>query len=632
MAHKSVRRSQVIAPFGVGALIDFPKETLMVAGLDVWPPEPACEIRDDRLARRLGIAYFRAAPPTPEKGQKGANLPCVRFPLWHFCPRCRSMKRAAWNEVSTPQCNSTLSPRFANKGSKQAIGKKWGPCADFPEKKRWRMIPVRFVVACDQGHVDDFPWEKWAHSRLGEPLNQAIVCKTPMLRFNYTGKAGLMGLLVKCEACDAKPRSMMGSAGPDSLKGYVCTGCRPWLGPLGRQTCTSAIQPRMLQRGATNLHFAKIASSILIPPFTDPIRKIIDEPRFWSFLGSGVTEGGDLDPIRIDEFVASFKMHRGVTLDKTELREAVRQKLTGEGLPEENQKEEEYRYSEYRALLERERKQEEEFVTCRPNLGDYQEWLGKLFNNIVLVEKLAETRVLTGFSRINPPAYREFDRDDQLQLSLRRQQWLPGVRVFGEGIFFTLNEEAVQRWLSNKEVSSRYDEISKNLNRIYTRLGRTPRVLPSRFFLLHSLAHVLIRRLSFECGYGSSSLRERLYCSEDPSCQMSGALIYTAAGDCEGTMGGLVRQGKPSHFEPLLIGALEDSLWCSSDPLCLESHGQGIDSLNRAACHACCLLPETSCEEGNRFLDRVVLVGRPEDRKLGFFGAVAERILSGEVL
>lgn len=619
MARKAVRRSQAVAPFGVGALLDFPKETLMAAGLDVWPAQPACEIRDDRLARRLGVSYFRAAPPA----DKGARLPCVRFPLWHFCPRCRTMRRAAWNDVNPPRCASPLSPRFADKGAKQAGNKKWGTCADIPEKRRWKMIPVRFVVACDQGHLDDFPWEQWAHSRPGDPLDQAAVCKSPVLRFNYTGKAGLMGLLVKCEACDAKPRSMMGSAGPDSLKGYACSGCRPWLGPHGQEKCTSATRPRMLQRGATNLHFAKVASSILIPPFTDPIRKVVDDLHNWSVLTSGVAEGGEPDETRLKLF-AEIKR-----LDLGKLREVVRQKLTGEGMSDEDQTEEEYRYSEYRALLESQTKQDEEFVTCRPDLEEYEEWVRGLFDKIVLVEKLAETRVLTGFSRINPPPYREFDRADQFQLSLKRQPWLPGVRVFGEGVFFTLNEQAVQKWLALPDVGRRYDEIAENLNRIYARLGRTPRALPTRFFLLHSLAHVLIRRLSFECGYGSSSLRERLYCSEDPSFRMSGVLIYTAAGDCEGTMGGLVQQGKPGRFEPLLVGALEDSLWCSSDPLCVESHGQGIDSLNRAACHACCLLPETSCEEGNRFLDRVALVGSPEDRTLGFFGKMAERILSG---
>jgi hypothetical protein len=625
MARKAVRRSQVIAPFGIGSLVDFPGQTLMPAGLDVWPDQPACEIRDDRLARRLGVEYFRAPPPAPREGQRGAPLPFVRFPLWHFCPRCRTMKRAAWNDVNPPRCASPLTPRFADKSGKQATNKKWVPCGDLPEKRRWRMIPVRFIVACDQGHLDDFPWEQWAHSRPGDSLDQAVVCKSPLLRLNYTGKAGLMGLLVKCEACDAKARSLMGSAGPDSLKGYVCTGNRPWLGPHGQQTCTSATQPRMLQRGATNLHFAKIASSILIPPFTDPIRKIIDDPHNWGVLTSGVAEGGEPDDTRLRIF-AELKR-----LDLTRLREVVRQKLTGEGMSDATQSEEEYRFSEYRALLETQTRADEEFVTCHPGMADYEADIRSLFDKIVLVEKLAETRVLTGFSRINPPPYREFDRNDQFQLSLQRQRWLPGVRVFGEGIFLTLNEKAVKKWLDNKDVVHRYDEIVQNLNRIYARLKRTPRVLPPRFFLLHTLAHALIRRLSYECGYGSSSLRERLYCSEHPSHTMSAVLIYTAAGDCEGTMGGLVQQGKHGRFEPLLVGALEDSLWCSSDPLCVESHGQGIDSLNRAACHACCLLPETSCEEGNRFLDRVALVGRPDNRSLGFFGNMASSILSGAI-
>jgi hypothetical protein len=278
----------------------------------------------------------------------------------------------------------------------------------------------------------------------------------------------------------------------------------------------------MLQRGATNLHFAKIASSILIPPFTNPIWKVVDDPHNWGFLSSGVAEGGEPDETRLRMFA---ELRR---LDLGRLREVVRQKLTGVGMSDESQTEEEYRHSEYRALLESQTKQDEEFVTCRPNLSEYEDWVRGLFDQIVLVEKLAETRVLTGFSRINPPPYREFDRADQLQLSLKRQPWLPGVRVFGEGIFFTLNEQAVQDWLGKQKVGQRYEEITKNLNRVYARLGRTPRVLSTRFFLLHTLAHALIRRLSFECGYGSSSLRERLYCSEDESCRMSGVLIYTA--------------------------------------------------------------------------------------------------------
>jgi hypothetical protein len=147
--------------------------------------------------------------------------------------------------------------------------------------------------------------------------------------------------------------------------------------------------------------------------------------------------------------------------------------------------------------------------------------------------------------------------------------------------------------------------------------------------LLHTLAHILIRQLAFECGYGSSSLRERLYCWDEPGKEMTGLLIYTAAGDSEGTMGGLVRQGKPGRFESVLLSAIEESRWCSSDPLCIESRGQGIDSLNRAACHACALLPETSCEEGNRFLDRAALIGTPEAMAIGFFKDIVEKLLTG---
>lgn len=617
MARKSLRRSQVIMPFGVGSLVDFPGETLMPAGLDVWPDKPECAIHDDRLARRLGVNYFRLPPPPPQKehGQPGAYIPVVRFPLWHFCPWCRSMVQANWNEVKPPRCASTLSP-FRSKGK---------PCCDRPEKRRWRMVPVRFVVVCEHGHIEDFPWVLWAHSRPGEPLTNAKVCSSPQLRLNYTGKAGLMGLVVKCEACDAKPRSLMGSAGPNSLRGLPCSGQRPWLGPNGTEACDPPRDPRMLQKGATNLHFAKVASSILIPPFTDPLRRLIDDPHNWSVLTSGVAEGGAPDEMRIKVF-AELKR-----LDADRLAAVVEQKRSGVGTGTPLQTEEEFRYSEYEALSRESSERNDEFITVHPGMDGYSADVRKYFSQIVLVEKLAETRALTGFSRISPPPYREFDQNDRLQLSLQAKPWLPAVRVYGEGVFFTLRDEAVERW-ETAQVASRYLEIAKGHAQIYARLGRTPRSLSPRFFVLHSLAHMLIRRLSFECGYGSSSLRERIYCWDDQKQPMSGVLIYTAAGDSEGTMGGLVQQGKPDRFEALLIGALEDSLWCSSDPLCIESRGQGIDSLNRAACHACALLPETSCEEGNRFLDRVALVGTPADPGLGLFSGMVSRIISGSAV
>ena len=285
MARKSIRRTQAVVPFGVGAIIDLPGQSLMSAGLDVWPDSPICAINDDRLANRLGVKYFRSPPPSPRDGQVGDYLPFVRFPLWHFCPRCRALQRHGWNEPRPPRCSSDLGVRFKPRpGRKQPVA-----CSKLPEKKRWRMIPVRFVIACENGHIDDFPWIEWAHRKEGQQLNEVTVCATPKLRLNYGRFSGLGGLKVACENCGAV-RSMSGSAGPNSLKGLVCSGNRPWLGQGGRQECTK--QPRMLQRGATNLYFPKVASAILIPPFSDPLRKFVDDPHHWSFLSGDPTDYG----------------------------------------------------------------------------------------------------------------------------------------------------------------------------------------------------------------------------------------------------------------------------------------------------------------------------------------------------
>ncbi|MBI2480648.1 MAG: DUF1998 domain-containing protein [Planctomycetia bacterium] len=476
------------------------------------------------------------------------------------------------------------------------------------------MIPVRFVVACEHGHIDDFPWIAWAHRKKGQELNEVMICGSPKLRLNYGRFSGLGGLKVICENCQAS-RSMSGSAGRDSLKGLKCTGNRPWLSEHGREDCDA--QPRMLQRGATNLYFPKVASAILIPPFTDPLRKFVDDTKYWTFLSGDPTDDGEPNEMRISNFV-ELQKSLGINIPFDRMFDVVKQKMAGLKAVEDNITEEEFRYSEYEALSEKSDDAESEFVTFPQDMGNYEPFVQRFLDKIVLVEKLAETRALTGFSRINPPPYREFDHDDQLQLSLKRRPWLPAIRVYGEGIFLKLKDSAFDQWES-AEVVSRYGGILATHRQIYTRLGRTPRNFPTRFFMLHTLAHILIRRLSFECGYGSSSLRERLYCWDEPEKEMTGILIYTAAGDSEGTMGGLVQQGKPGRFETLIQGAIHDARWCSSDPLCIESHGQGIDSLNRAACHACALLPETSCEEGNRFLDRASLVGTMDAPGIGFF-------------
>ncbi|MGH7963177.1 MAG: DrmB family protein, partial [Candidatus Binatia bacterium] len=202
------------------------------------------------------------------------------------------------------------------------------------------------------------------------------------------------------------------------------------------------------------------------------------------------------------------------------------------------------------------------------------------------------------------------------------EEWLPAFKVSGEGIYLELNEEKLERWENREDVIRRVKRLKLRYNQARTNRGLESRGITARFILLHTFAHLLMNRLTFECGYSSASLRERLYVSAHPLCPMAGVLVYTAAGDTEGTMGGLVRMGKQGYLEPTVQRALEEARWCSVDPVCMElgtSGGQGPNSCNLAACHNCALVPETACEEFNQLLDRALVIGEPENRDIGYF-------------
>ena len=204
-------------------------------------------------------------------------------------------------------------------------------------------------------------------------------------------------------------------------------------------------------------------------------------------------------------------------------------------------------------------------------------------------------------------------------------RWLPAYKVFGEGIFIELNLERVAAWEVGEKPLQSAHSVEDRYSAAQQGRQLRDRDLTPRFLLVHTFAHLLINQLTFECGYSTAALRERLYVSDSETAPMAGVLIYTAAGDAEGTMGGLVRMGKAGYLEPAVLAAVRGALWCSADPVCMESGmnwGQGPDSCNLAACHNCALVPETACEEFNRFLDRGVLVGGFETRDTGFFAGL----------
>ena len=264
----------------------------------------------------------------------------------------------------------------------------------------------------------------------------------------------------------------------------------------------------------------------------------------------------------------------------------------------------------------------EEQLEATPLLSDQ-------LNKLVQVTRLREVRALRGFTRIAAPMGSDPYHIRCAPIWRGDTNWLPAVEVRGEGVYIELDKVKVAAWEQRPAVHRRIGVLHQNIQDAHSQRGLPPAdpdALPSaRYVLAHTLAHLLIKQMSLECGYSSASLRERLYVFDGRTgtgvgqAKSAGLLIYTSTSDADGTLGGLVRQGIPRRMEELFRSALEGARWCSSDPLCIESTGQGADARNLSACHACCLLSETSCENGNRDLDRGLLVGTQNEPKIAFF-------------
>lgn len=620
-AQKPVRRTQLISTFGVGAMVDFPRdESLMTAGLDAWPfAQQRCPdewvVIEERLQARLGVGQFRLPPDfrEPGPGVRNANqhVPFIRFPRWHYCPREGMMQYLPLFGGARERCQCRPDLR----------------CANTPATRRPFVIPVRIVAACERGHIQDFPFLEWVHQGNNPGSGH-------QLRY-VAGRssASLAGIRIECSC--GQNRSLAGAFDYDPISGGVlhrlgldCAGHRPWLGESDGQTASQPVRPcgqylRVLQRGASNVYFAQTFSSIYLPLWgerTDPdVIQALEDPAVWETLSNGLDQGQYVSADRC-QIVARLRQ-----IDPEALRLAAQRRLDGLAAQPNPVTEAEYRRAEYEAFRDGRGDANTDLAVEVRAGAEYGGRLTGMVARVCLIRKLRETRALAGFSRILPPAPiddRQGGRDLVQPLSLaRRLGWLPAIVVRGEGIFIEFDGDALDEWTSRKSPGRRIAPMVRAYNTRRAERQLPPRHLPPRFVLLHTLAHVLIRQLSFECGYGSASLRERIYCEDNPDSEhMNGILIYTASGDSEGTMGGLVRQGEPDRLVPTFTEALRVAGWCSSDPVCIESTGQGADNANLAACHGCVLLSETSCEEGNRLLDRAIVVGSLGDRSCGLFG------------
>ncbi|WP_020145920.1 DUF1998 domain-containing protein [Terracoccus sp. 273MFTsu3.1] len=584
---RTVRRSQSITPFGVGAVIDILGESFVAEDISRWRGRREL-LQAPRIAAHFGVEELRTPPAADVRG---SGLPYFRFPQWLFCGRCRRMTR--WSV------------------KQEEPGKAAGcsACHGHPQ-----LVPMRFVSVCGNGHLDDVNWVRWAHS---DPARreQRQCGRSNELKFEHVKGVGggLESVRVRCE-CGAS-RSLKDLPAPDSMKrlGITCRGRQPWQFDAEAEKC--AHTPVVLQRGASSVYFSRLGSAIDIPPESN-----------WSVWGGAASRIRNNDNFRLMESDPEHPL-LGSLIDMVAEQEdvstgqvrAVLEDRLGVKLaePVEDVSIGDIETREWVALTRPAAAHDprDNFIskeTPFPHPAGHDELqpvadeISRLVDQVVLVSRLREVRVLQGFQR------HTMDRVVPPDLG-KGERFLPAIEVFGEGVFLSFNEKALADWEAGGEVRGRATTLRSRLAGSMHARWLDAEVTP-RFLMLHTLAHVLMRAMAFEAGYSSSSLRERLYCSTGAEAK-AGILIYTAAGDSEGTMGGLARLGEADRLLPIITSALVASDWCSLDPVCRESRAQGIDGLSLAACHACSLASETSCVYGNVLLDRMMLV----DPGHGFF-------------
>lgn len=604
-----VRPSQLLHTFGVGAIIDLPHLSVMVMGLDDWPPAYATEIGEERLLHavqgQLGpqVKSLRA-PPIPHEGGDnpfdGASqigVPVATFPRWMLCPYCR-----------------LIAPRDSD-----LFQLKSDPIR--PDRTRYvhvncskpgaapTVLPARFLVACEQGHLDDFPWHYFVHqgaSACGGAIR--------LLELGVSGEA--TDIIVKCDACGAQRRmsEAFGEEGKQAMP--ACRGRHPHLRDFHEHGCTQQMKAILL--GASNSWFGLTLTALSVPTAVDTVSQLVE--AHWVILEKATSREV------LQAFRAIGQLQPFLHVSDDALWAAIERKRGGGG--GDTAAPRSLKAPEWQVFTQ---------PAGAPRLPDFQitevapppAYRGVL-QRVVLVEKLREVSACIGFTRITSPGdfaeSGELPEEYRAPLSRKPPLWVPAAEVRGEGIFLQFDEAAIQAWTQQPAVQA-FERQVFQAHVSWRRARRLPDPMVGfpgvRYMLLHAFAHALMRQVSLECGYTVASIRERIYAlpPTDDDGPMAGVLLYTAAPDSEGTLGGLVSLGDPHILGRHIAGALDAMRLCASDPLCAE-HTPLTEpqTLHAAACHACLFVPETSCERGNRYLDRALLVPTVERSDLCFFG------------
>ncbi|HEX6497678.1 MAG TPA: DUF1998 domain-containing protein [Micromonosporaceae bacterium] len=610
----AVRPSHLMFTAGIGALVDLPNFSVLIRGLDDWDYggipdwEPIAEPRLLAEVKKFGYPKVKELRPAPwldgvDKEPNGpagkVGVPVMPFPGWLRCTACGELAAidAGVFGFENFKARKPHEARFfhANCGKKKS-GKK--PLA----------VPARFVLACTAGHLDDFPYAPFVHHGAACPA-----ATHPRLRMDDRGGNLGANVAIQCVNCRAQRniREVLGERGAEKLP--RCRGRDAHLGYFDPDGCKEPA--KLLIVGASNQWFAQTLSALAVPPtgaselqakveqYWDVLKQIANRDVL-AFAKSAVPTLREFEKWTDDEIWDAVQRHRA-------------------GAESEDKGYPDLRTPEWQIFSARTLPPPTDDFTLRRDPEGVPAELKGLYADVIHAERLREVRALVGFTRLDAPDPNDPDLVTRAPLSREPATWVPASEVRGEGIFLRVPEDLLVGWEQRVEYSDEltahkeaYARFRQNRYSGRIRGGFEPmRHWPgARYLALHTLSHLLIRTIALECGYSSASLSERIYTTTGDD-KRAGILIYTAVPDAEGTLGGLVSLAEKDALVRLTRRALADAMHCSSDPLCAERLPHHPDDfLHGAACHVCLFVSETTCERGNRFLDRrfVVPIGDPD--------------------
>jgi hypothetical protein len=591
--HGQIRQTQIITTFGPGAMLDLPKYSVLVGGLEYWTIGGE-DIYEPRLTEKLKLLLDVPAIQlrTPPADNEDPTAPPTGITVWQF-PEWFITQDVTATEGSAYRTRMLVHRRELTRNKFLDENKKLRP-----------VVPVRFVRACRSGHIGDIDWYAFVHGGTTD-------CRRRLWMDERGTSGDLTEVWVRCE-CRKAEASLATAALLQNRALGMCYGARPWLGQYAREACGEP--NRLLIRTASNAYFPQVMSVISLPVRDETVKRAIDS--VWEML----MHVEDIAEVRYERKKARVNAALEGLSDEEVFKE-IQIRRSGE---------EEERKSVKQAELETLLASKDEIGEDRPG-GDFlartvprdrweRPWM-KMVKRVVLVHRLREVSALVGFTRFEAMAP---DIEGELEMGVRRAAlarevtWLPAIENRGEGVFLEFDRTAIETWIQSEKVK----EYARRLDAGFQRwLGDHPgsgrRFVGAPYVMLHSFAHMLITAVSLECGYPASSIRERIYAL--PSVGY-GILLYTGSSDAEGTLGGLIQVGRRIHDH--VRTALESSELCSNDPVCSQhdprnEHEQRY--LHGAACHGCLLIAETSCEQHNEFLDRTLVVRTLDNFGVQFF-------------